>query len=84
MRASNTPSSRDLIEFEFKFELKKRLMEWKRKKMEKIGQGMEFIEKTRWKRNNTVGVERIRRVKRRMNEIKKFEDNQAWKDQKRH
>ena len=32
VRASNTPSSRDSIEFEFKDVLKKRLMEWKRMK----------------------------------------------------
>ncbi len=31
-RASNTPSSRDSIEFEFKSVLKKWLMEWKRMK----------------------------------------------------
>ena len=32
VRPSNTPSSRDSIEFEFKDVLKKRMMEWKRMK----------------------------------------------------
>ena len=32
VRASNTPSSRDSMEFEFKYVLEKRLIEWKRMK----------------------------------------------------
>ena len=40
--------------------------------MKEGGQGMEVIEKTRWERDKTVGVERMRtRMKRGMNEMKR-------------
>ena len=40
--------------------------------MKEGGQGMEVIEKTRWERDKTVGVERvINRMKRGMNEMKR-------------
>ena len=39
--------------------------------MKEGGQGMEVIEKTRWKEDKTVGVERVRtRMKRGMDEMK--------------
>ena len=76
MRPSNTPSSRDSMEFECKDVLKKWLMEWKRMKggkMKEGGQGMEAIEKTRWKGGKTVGVKRMRtRMKRVMDELKRI------------
>ena len=40
--------------------------------MKEGGQGMETIEKTRWERDKTVGVERMRiRMKRGMDEMKR-------------
>ena len=40
--------------------------------MKEDGQGMEVIEKTRWKRDKTVGEEIVRRrMKRRIDEMKR-------------
>ena len=40
--------------------------------MKEGGQGMEVIENTRWKENETVGIERVRRrMKRGIDEIKR-------------
>ena len=39
--------------------------------MKKVGQGMEVIEKTRWEGDKTVGVEKMRRMKREMDEMKR-------------
>ena len=39
VRTSNTPSSRDSMEFEYKDVLKKLLMEWKRMKGREDGRG---------------------------------------------
>ena len=43
-------------------------MKRKERKNEKDGQGMKVIEKTSWERGKTVGGEKRRRMKRRMNE----------------
>ena len=75
VRASNTPSSRDSMEFEYKDVLKRRLMEWKRMKggkMKEGDHGMEVIEKTRWEGDKTVGAERMRtKMKRGIDEMKR-------------
>ena len=39
--------------------------------MKEGDQGMEVIEKTRWEGDKTVGAERVRRMKRRMDEMKR-------------
>ena len=39
--------------------------------MKEGGQGMEVIEETRWEGDKTVGVERVRRMMRRMDEMKR-------------
>ena len=39
--------------------------------MKEVVQGMEVIEKTRWEGDKTVGVERMRRMKRGMDEMKR-------------
>ena len=39
--------------------------------MKEVGQGMEVIEKTRWEGDKTVGVERLTRMKRGMDEMKR-------------
>ena len=39
--------------------------------MKEGGQGMEVIEKTRWEGDKAVGVERVRRTKRGMDEMKR-------------
>ena len=75
VRTSNTPSSRDSMEFKFRsvegmvdgVEENEREGRWK-----EGGQGMEVIEKTRWKGDKTVGVEIVRtRMKRGMDEMKR-------------
>ena len=40
--------------------------------MKEGGQGMEVIEKTRWEGDKTVGVERMRRMKRGTDEMKRI------------
>ena len=74
VRPSNTPSSRDSIEFECKDVLKKWLMEWKRMKEmedEKWRQGMKTIEKTRWEGDKTIGGE----------SEKKDEERNGWDEE---
>ena len=39
--------------------------------MKEGGQGMEVIEKTRWEGDKTVGIEKARRMKRGMDEMKR-------------
>ena len=39
--------------------------------MKEGDQGMEVIEKTRWKRDKTIGVEIVRSMKRGMDEMKR-------------
>ena len=39
--------------------------------MKEGGQGMEVIEKTRWEGDKTVGIEKKRRMKRGMDEMKR-------------
>ena len=40
--------------------------------MKEGGQGMEVNEKTRWEGDKTVGVERVREMKRGMDEMKRI------------
>ncbi len=67
--------------------LKKGFMEWRRMRKKEDGQGMKFIEKTRWEGGKKVIVERVRimeknetqkgRLKR--NKIGKTRKNTRWK-----
>ena len=40
--------------------------------MKEGGQGMEVIEKTRWEGDKTVGIERVRRMKKGIDETKRI------------
>ena len=60
VRQSNTPSSRDSIEFEVRLCWRNDWWsgrEWKGGKRKEDGQGMEVIEKTRWEGDKTVVAE---------------------------